>query len=73
MEANRRSLTTFTCKGDATMIEGDRKNPGDEDAPGTKQTGEDICPACNGSGQLNQRPCPDCDGSGKVTVIVGDA
>ena len=55
------------------MIEGDRKNPGDEDAPGTKQTGEDICPACNGSGQLNQRPCPDCDGSGKVTVIVGDA
>jgi hypothetical protein len=49
------------------------KNPGDEDAPGTKQTGENICPTCNGSGQLNQRPCPDCGGSGRVTVIVGDA
>jgi DnaJ-class molecular chaperone len=55
------------------MAEGERKNPGDEDAPGTKQTGEDICRTCNGSGQLNQRPCPDCGGSGRVTVIVGDA
>jgi len=49
------------------------KNPGDEDAPGTKQTGETICPACNGSGQLNRRPCPDCGGSGRVIVIMGDA
>ncbi|HZH10810.1 MAG TPA: hypothetical protein VEZ24_10635 [Microvirga sp.] len=51
----------------------DRKNPGDEDSPGTGQTGENICPACNGSGRLDQKPCPDCGGSGRVTVIVGDA
>jgi DnaJ-class molecular chaperone len=64
---------TFTWKGDDAMSEGDRKNPGDEDTPGTKQTGENVCPTCHGSGLVNQRPCPDCDGGGRVTVIVGDA
>jgi RecJ-like exonuclease len=51
----------------------DRKNPGDEDAPGTKQTGENICPTCNGSGRLDQKTCPDCDGSGMTVAIIGDA
>lgn len=55
------------------MTDSERKNPGDEDKPGTKQTGENICPTCNGSGNLQGQPCPDCGGSGKVTVIVGDA
>ena len=55
------------------MTDTERKNPGDEDAPGTKQTGENICPTCNGSGNLQGRSCPDCGGSGKITVIVGDA
>jgi DnaJ-class molecular chaperone len=55
------------------MAETERKNPGDEDLPGTPQTGDDICPTCNGSGNLQQKPCPDCGGSGKITVIVGDA
>ena len=55
------------------MSDAERKNPGDEDAPGTKQTGDDTCPACGGSGRLNQKACPDCGGSGKITVIVGDA
>jgi len=55
------------------MADKDRKNPGDEDQPGTRQTGEDICPACGGTGQLGQKPCPDCGGSGRITVIVGDA
>jgi DnaJ-class molecular chaperone len=49
------------------------RNPGDEDRPGTKQTGEDICPACSGSGMVDQQPCPECGGSGRITVIVGDA
>jgi len=55
------------------MADSDRKNPGDEDLPETAQTGESICPACNGTGRLDQKPCPDCGGSGRVTVIVGDA
>lgn len=55
------------------MPENGRKNPGDEDAPGTTQTGEDICPACRGSGMIGREPCPDCGGSGRITVIVGDA
>ena len=55
------------------MSETDRKNPGDEDAPGTKQTGENICPTCTGSGCIDEKPCPDCGGSGRVIAIVGDA
>ena len=55
------------------MAETERKNPGDEDVSGTKQTGEDICPACNGSGQIGLTACSDCGGSGRTTVIVGDA
>ncbi len=55
------------------MSDTDRKNPSDEDAPGTKQTGENICPTCSGSGHLGEKPCPDCAGSGLITAIVGDA
>ena len=55
------------------MSDTERKNPGDEDAPGTKQTGENICPICGGSGRLDAMPCPDCGGSGRITAIVGDA
>lgn len=55
------------------MSDTDRKNLGDEDAPGSKQTGENICPTCSGSGRIGEKPCPDCDGSGRVTTIVGDA
>jgi len=55
------------------MNEEDGKNPGDEDVPGSRQTGENTCPTCDGTGQLNRKPCPDCGGSGRVTVIVGDA
>jgi len=51
----------------------DRKNPGDEDQPGTKQTGENVCPTCSGSGHVGEKSCPECGGSGRVTVIVGDA
>ena len=55
------------------MLDTDRKKPGDEDAPGSKQTGDNICPTCSGSGRIGEKPCPDCDGSGRVTAIVGDA
>jgi hypothetical protein len=41
-------------------------DPGDEAPPGTPGTGENICPTCKGSGEINQKPCPDCGGTGKV-------
>jgi len=47
-------------------------NPGDEAAPGTPGTGEDICDACSGSGKLaDGKPCPECGGSGKVIHGIG--
>lgn len=51
---------------------GDR-NPGDEAEPGSPQTGEQICPACGGTGRQAGAPCDECAGTGRVTVIVGDA
>ena len=47
--------------------------PGDEAPPGTPGTGEDICRACGGSGQLNGGTCPECEGTGKVNVGIGGA
>ncbi len=41
-------------------------NPGDEAAPGTPGTGENVCPECRGTGRLNGAPCPNCGGSGKI-------
>ncbi len=54
--------------GGGTMAStGADMNPGDEAAPGTPGTGEDICPECSGKGQLQSGgQCPNCGGSGKV-------
>ncbi|WP_151638436.1 hypothetical protein [Noviherbaspirillum aerium] len=50
------------------------KNPGDEAAPGSEQTGENTCPVCNGSGRTADKAmCSNCGGSGIVIVTVGDA
>jgi hypothetical protein len=49
------------------------ERPGDEAPPGTPGTGEDVCPACGGSGQRAGRECPTCQGTGKVTVGIGGA
>jgi len=40
--------------------------PGDEAAPGTPGTGENICRHCNGTGEHDGIPCPVCNGTGKV-------
>ncbi len=40
--------------------------PGDEAAPGTPGTGENLCRDCNGTGELDGAPCPTCDGTGKI-------
>ena len=41
-------------------------SPGDEAAPGTPGTGENLCRDCGGSGELEGKPCPVCGGTGKV-------
>ncbi len=59
--------------GISAQAAGDGRNPGDEARPGSPQTGEQICPDCQGSGQREQRPCEICGGTGRVVRIVGDA
>lgn len=50
------------------------RNPGDEAAPGTPQTGEITCPVCHGSGKdAGQKACANCGGTGMVIVTLGDA
>ena len=46
-------------------------NPGDDAAPGTPGTGEDICPKCSGSGRIDGGKCLDCGGTGKVVQGIG--
>jgi hypothetical protein len=48
-------------------------NPGDEAAPGTPGTGDDICPECHGKGRINGSPCPNCGGGGTITRAIGGA
>lgn len=50
-----------------------RPAPGDDAAPGTPGTGEDICPRCMGSGRVGANRCPNCEGAGKVTKGIGGA
>lgn len=50
-----------------------QRNPGDESAPGTPQTAEDICPECQGSGKQGQTDCGNCGGTGRIVKIIGDA
>ena len=47
--------------------------PGDEAEPGTPGTGEDVCPRCGGSGQVDGKACPECQGTGKIVEGVGGA
>ncbi len=57
-----------STSGDASRVgvTQPRTNPGDEAAPGTRGTGENVCPDCKGSGRLNNAPCKTCGGTGKV-------
>lgn len=48
-------------------------NPGDDAAPGTPGTGENICPQCGGSGEWQGSECAQCGGSGRVIEGIGGA
>ena len=47
--------------------------PGDDAAPGTPGTGENICPVCEGSGRISGEDCKNCNGSGRVIQGIGGA
>ena len=47
--------------------------PGDEAPPGTPGAGENICPTCAGTGELDGAACQTCGGTGKVIEEVGGA
>ena len=51
----------------------DEAKPGDEVPPGTGQSGEAVCPRCDGSGRVKGGECPACGGTGTVTALVGYA
>jgi len=50
---------------------GESPNPGDEAAPGTPGTGENLCPRCGGSGRIDGAECRECGGTGKVIEGIG--
>jgi len=45
--------------------------PGDQSTPGTPGSGENLCPACQGSGICNGTTCTTCGGTGKVIEGIG--
>jgi hypothetical protein len=47
--------------------------PGDEAPEGTVGAGENICPACGGTGKLDGAACKTCAGTGVVIEEVGGA
>ncbi len=63
-------MTTSGGRGGPTG-ENEKLNPGDEAQPGAPGTGENTCPACNGSGTLNNAPCEECGGTGIVIEGIG--
>jgi RecJ-like exonuclease len=47
------------------------QNPGDEAPPDAPGVGEDICPACKGTGKVEEMQCTVCGGTGKVLQGIG--
>ena len=45
--------------------------PGDEAPPREEAAGADICPECNGSGNVDGKECPACEGTGNVMRGIG--
>lgn len=46
-------------------------SPGDEGPAGAPGVGEDICSACDGTGEIDGKPCAACNGTGKVLQGIG--
>jgi hypothetical protein len=67
------SMHRQSAADDAIPVPSSQRNPGDESAPGTPQTAEDICPQCQGSGKQGNSACANCGGTGRIVKIIGDA
>jgi hypothetical protein len=51
---------------------GEGLSPGDEAAPGSVGSGDDVCPVCSGSGKnASGGDCPNCRGTGIITEGIG--
>jgi hypothetical protein len=58
--------------GEAAMTD-EQVNPGDDAPEGTPGTGENVCPECNGTGDMDGKECPNCAGLGTVIEGIGGA
>ncbi|HWL81987.1 MAG TPA: hypothetical protein VNR89_13640 [Roseomonas sp.] len=65
-------MSTSPTAGQPSGGSGNPK-PGDDAPPGTASTGQDVCPDCQGSGQVNGRTCETCRGTGTVNKGIGGA
>ena len=45
--------------------------PGDEAPADDPSAGENICPACGGSGKQDDAACPTCEGTGRIIEAIG--
>jgi RecJ-like exonuclease len=62
-----------TRESDPQPADRSQRAPGDEAAPGTPGTGEDVCPQCHGSGKKSGQRCENCAGTGKIVRGIGGA
>jgi RecJ-like exonuclease len=60
-----------TPAGDEERRSGEELEPGDEAPPEEPSAGENVCPACDGSGKADGETCENCGGSGKVIEAIG--
>jgi hypothetical protein len=58
---------------ETTMAEPKQPKPGDDAPSGTPGTGENVCPACRGSGKIGGATCESCAGTGVVIEAIGGA
>ncbi|WP_241665517.1 DUF2934 domain-containing protein [Teichococcus oryzae] len=65
-EAGSAGQQPATAPEGASSSAGLPLNPGDDAAPGTPGTGEDVCPECQGSGRVANGACRKCGGTGIV-------
>jgi hypothetical protein len=70
--SDRRNSMNASSPSNASDSQASRLNPGDEAAPGTPGTGEDLCLECNGTGtKEGGMKCPACNGTGRVVRAIG--